>query len=252
MQSNLSTIVSGTLILPNGEEPKIYFETDGALINGKVKVPYKCSILGKHISLEFLEGFESENDIDKIFRAAKHIIDSTILSRVILDGVGFLYTIETCRKHNGEFHLAKPDQAPLEQNISFDTNLLIKLIGLEENLMFAIRDFNQGLIDRENCPVLFYKSIEILAKLLTGKKELESKDWNEFHKKIGTKRDDMKVLEEINEPHRHGNRIPFIREQHFIMMKTTRNFLIKTIEFLLKEKNIDAREQELKQLISKI
>jgi hypothetical protein len=43
-----------------------------------------------------------------------------------------------------------------------------------------------------------------VRKTIVNKEELEAKDWNDFHSKIGTTRDDMKALEAINAKHRHG------------------------------------------------
>jgi hypothetical protein len=235
----MSTSVSGSLRLLNGQVPNLNFELNGILKIEKEDVEWQCRILGGHFIVEFPNWPTKHQDDDEIFRVAQTLIDNMILCPIVDEGVGLSYTLEHCKKWNGEIILKKPDQAPQIEDIQIDRDRIFNLIGGQPELRYAIRDFNQGLLDRENCPILFYRAIETLAKLFTNKEKLEAKDWNTFHLKLHTERSDMETLKRIADNHRHGTHIYFTKDEHLIMMRTVRYFLMKSIAFLLSSQDND-------------
>jgi len=231
----MTTYVSGTLRLANGQGPHpLFISVDGAIQVDKATMPYQLEILGGHIMLRFPRGFQEEDhNVDELFRFARHIVDNAILSQIALEGVGLSYTLDYCRTRDGKVLILDPDRAPQIDGIALSFGDVLELTGSRAQLRYAIRDFNQGLIDREDCPFFFYRAIEILAKTITNKEELDAKDWNDFHGKIGTTRDDMKALEAVNAKHRHGTHSYFTKEEHLIMLRTVKYFMLKSLKHLL-------------------
>lgn len=114
---------------------------------------------------------------------------------------------------------------------------LLTLMGTHWEFRDAMRDFNQVLINPDDCPLLLYRAIETLAKLISKNWDKKT-DWNTFHDAIGTKREDLEELLKINEQHRHGNRIRFSKEQHINMLETAKYFLSHSIKYLLQNKHL--------------
>lgn len=233
-------IVFGSLRLSNGQKPGFVIEIP--LLKGQLEDTSSfsciCKILGGVILVEFTEGFQEEKIIvDEVFRITRHIIDNLILSQVAIEGIGVSYTLEFCKIYTGEVIYAQPDLAPQIADIQLNYQDLFELIGRKFEIRYAIRDFNQGLIDRENCPFLFHRAIETLAKVVCNQSELSKKDWDKFTNVIGSTSDEVEELlqmkNKISHPHRHGNHIFFTREQHLKMLKTVRVFLSRSIQFLL-------------------
>jgi len=233
----MSTMVSGSLKLPNGRAPDVFFKVSDASIQwNKGNISYECNILGGHILVEFLEGLEENEIDDEIFRLAKYIIDNIVLTQTVLQGVGLSYTVEYCWKGKSEIVAAIPDKAPDTGDIQVNHQEIFRLMGIFPLLRYAVRDFNQGLIDREDCPFFFYRAIETLAKLICHTTDdLEPKDWSNFHNKIGTSLSEMRELIELNKNHRHGIHKFFTKDQHLIMMRTVKHFLVKSIQFLYED-----------------
>jgi len=225
--------------LSNGQKPSLYIETPlikGCLENGN-NLTCQCKIIGGNILVEVIEGFQEEKVIvDEIFRITRHIVDSLILSQVALEGIGLTYTLEVCKIHTGEVIYAQPDFIPQLEELEFEYQDIFDLISRRFEIRYAIRDFNQGLIDRENCPFLFHRVIETLAKVVCKRSELSKADWERFTSAIGSSSDEVEELltmkKEITHPHRHGDRVFFTKEQHFKMLKTVRAFLSRSIKFL--------------------
>jgi len=235
----MSTVVCGTLRLTNGQAPSIFDDLSGTAKVGNVDVAYRCTIFGGHIVVEYTGGLQEE-EIDEVFRVTRHLVDNRVLCRVLIEGIGLSYTLEYCRKPPGEIILAAPDQAPQVEELEADVKTFFNLMGSKADLRYAIRDFNQGLIDRESCPFLFYRAIETCARVVSGTAgKLTSEAWKGFHSKIGTGRGDMKLLEEFDDKHRHGIHEYFTREQHLSMMWTARHFLLKTVSYLLRQESIE-------------
>jgi len=186
---------------------------------------------GGNITVRFLDGF-ADDPVDEIFRLSRHIIDSTILAQVVLKGTGLSYTLSHYRKDN-EVFLATPDQVPTREELRISVDDLIVLMGRKPELRYALLDFNMGLIYREDCPIHFYRSIETLARIVTGLDKIDGSVWNDFHAKLGTSRDDLDELYRINISHRHGTHTSFNKDEHRIMMETTKYFLVRTIHFLV-------------------
>lgn len=231
-------VVSGTLRQSNGEFPPLFINAS----DGKVQLetgtsPCEITILGGHIIVR-IDSVPAGMSDDEVFRTTRHIVNAAVLTQTILQGVGLSYTVESLWRGTSDVMRAVPDSIPRTETIKINYKEVGDLIGGNTLLRYAARDFNQGLVYREDCPLLFYRAIETLAKLVCSKSEFEKlspEDWDIFHKQIGTNYDDMKELHTIEKSHRHGTHSYFTRDQHLTMMKTADLFLIKTIRFLLKK-----------------
>jgi len=220
--------------LSNGKKPDISTETSGTIKLEKLEIEYDCKILKNHIMIELSENiFEHMNkNIDNIFVFSKHLINNIILGQVLVYGIGLSYTLETMRTPNGEIIDATIDRIPPITGITNNIKLQ-NIIGRNGLLRFAIRDINQGLNYREDCPFYFYRSIETLVTVLCGGNDIDKKAWGSFHKMLGTSREDMSVLDKINRGHRHGHHEKFTAEQHIEMLKSVNLFFSKTFKILI-------------------
>jgi len=222
-------IVSGHCHLSNGTKPTLFYESSGIIVKDEKKIEYKCRIFNDQISLEFTESLGTDDDI---FRFSRHIVDSMFLTLVPYHRVGIDYTLESARKQDGSIVNSIPDKAPAVDPIDCDQITLQKMLGKEPRLRYAIRDYNHGLLNREDCPFYFYRCIETLAKLVTDDDEINNDVWKQLHDTLGTERSDLQTLEEINRPHRHGTHSEFNKAQHLKMMEEVTNFLTKSINHI--------------------
>ena len=240
----MSTLVYGSLSLSNGQSPHLCIEIPLLKChseNGSILI-CQTTIIGKNILVEFIEGFHQEEVVvDEIFRTTRHIIDTLVLSQVAIEGIGLMYTLEFCKTDTGKVIPLVPDCISQIEDVRFEYQELFKLLGSKPQIRYAIRDFNQGLIDRENCPFLFRRAIETLAKFFrnneNNEKKLTGEDWNKFCNQIGVhpeKATDLKeITEQIMHPHRHGDHVFFTQEQHAKMLEIVRLFLSMSLKFLL-------------------
>jgi hypothetical protein len=105
-------------------------------------------------------------------------------------------------------------------------------MGMLQDLRWAIRDLNQGLIDRENSPMLFYRCIETLVCLVTGVKDTDRSAWTRFHAALRTSPADIDLLLKKSKPHRHGSHEWFTGQEHAAMMQAVWTFVSRTIDYL--------------------
>ena len=128
------------------------------------------------------------------------------------------------------------------ESISFRVEDVSKLLGIIPELRYAVRDFNQGLLDRENCPFLFHRATETLAKLICSREELSKKDWDDFYQKLGvseteiTNLEILEIKEKITHPHHHGNHVFFSKEEYLKMLRNVRLVLSRTIQLIINQK----------------
>ncbi len=234
------TLVSGTLRLANGQPPHVpCFQASGRAAAPDGEVTYQCTILGGHILVE-LSGSVLERDqpVDHIVDFVRDLIDALVLTEVAMHGVGMHSTIEYCRKYNGEVSLAGVDRSPHLAVVPADAKGILDLIGPMPRLRWALRDYNQGLVDRKDCPFFFYRAIETFAKVVTNKDDLSGEDWAEFHSKLGTQRADMTLLEDLSKKHRHGTRPDFSKDQHSTMLETVGRFVTSALKCLLAQGHV--------------
>ena len=156
----MTTVVSGTLSYSDGSTPDVYYQSGDFSFEGLENGTARLKILGKHILVELRGCFLEElPDVDKIFRVAINVVESVILGFPIIYGCGFVYVLEKCRTHNRKLFNRPLDSVSLEEPLTFEINDLVPLVGKNSRLRWALRDFNQGLINREDCPFLFYRAI---------------------------------------------------------------------------------------------
>ena len=224
-------LVSGKISLSNGRPPDIYIMSSGRMPSEEEDRRFKCTILGGHIVVEYPDGAPTD-DVDDIFRVSRLLVDNTILSTVVTEGVGLSCVLDYCRTDSGEVALAPYDKAPAVEP-KVDRATITDLMAVVPYLRYAIRDLNQGLLHREDSPVYFYRAIEALARSISRSyAELTPADWGRLHEALGTSRDQLSVLENLTKSHRHGSRVRFSRDQHLQMMSATRSFLVRAIEYL--------------------
>ena len=236
-------LVCGTISLSNRQPPDIYTMSSGRLPLEEGDKRFKCTILGGSIVVEYPDGAPTDDE-DDIFRVTRHLVDNTILSTVVTDGIGLSCMLDYCLTDSGEVVLAPYDKAPaIEPQV--DRATATDLMGVVPNLRYAIRDFNQGLLHREDSPLYFYCAIEALARIISkSDSELTSGDWSRLHESLGTSREQINVLWKISKSHRHGNRVPFSKEQHLEMMSSTRRFLALAIAYLDKHPELHAHQRK--------
>ncbi len=230
-------IVSGTLRLSNGELPN-YFSTlseNVRLVTGDLSC--EGTILGGHIFVK-IEGLQEEMLDDEVLRIAGYIMDNLALTQTVTEGVGASYTQENYWKDSGLVLRVMPDQAPAVGAFGYDSRQLFALITRNAQLRYAVRDFNQGLVYSQDCPYLFYRTVETLARFVCQKDDFQSlgkKDWKLFHKRIATTYDDLKELHNFAKRQHHGAYAYFTKNQYLAMVSTARLFLSRTIQYLLEE-----------------
>ncbi|VVB66654.1 Uncharacterised protein [Candidatus Gugararchaeum adminiculabundum] len=217
--------------------PKSTFKFPDLSVEGS----FTCRIACSHILVEIFDCLEEENRRDDdIFRITHHIIDTVILSYILKEGLGLTYSLDYCKKSDDQIRMAHPDKAPslVDKNINLQKfcNEVSKIIGLNHELRWAVRDFNTALIDREECPLLFYRAVETCARLVTKNYgELGEEGWDNFYLSTNTNRADMRTLRDFHGAHRHGIHKAFGSEEHLKMMTEAKFFILKTIDFVLKK-----------------
>ncbi len=230
-------IVSGTVRLSNGELPN-YFSTLSEsirLVTGDLSC--EGTILGGHIFVK-IEGLQEEMLDDEVLRIAGYIMDNLALTQTVTEGVGASYTLENYWKDSGLVLRVMPDQAPAVGAFGYDSRQLFALITRNAQLRYAVRDFNQGLVYPQDCPYLFYRTVETLARLVCEKDDFQSlgkKDWKLFHKRVATTYDDLKELHNFAKRQHHGSYAYFTKNQYLAMVSSARLFLSRTIQYLLAE-----------------
>jgi len=230
-------MVSGTLRLSNGELPNFFSSmTDSIrLVTGVLSC--EGTILGGHVFVR-IEGLQEEMLDDDVLRIAGYIMDNLALTQTVTAGFGTSYTIENYWKDAGLVLRVIPENAPPVEALGHDEKELFGLISDSAQLRYAIRDFNQGMVYYHDSPYLFYRAIETMARLVCHKDDFQNigkKDWKSFHRQVGTTYDELKELHNFVKRQRHGPNIYFTRSQYIGMMRTTRLFLTRTIQFLLEE-----------------
>ena len=230
-------MVSGTMRLSNGELPGYFSSMSESirLVTGELSC--EGTILGGHVFVR-IEGLQEDMLDDEVLRIAGYIMDNLALTQTVTAGVGTSYTIENYWKDAGLVLSVMPENAPPVEDLGHDEKELFGLISDSAQLRYAIRDFNQGMVYCQDSPYLFYRAIETLARLVCEKDDFQNigkKDWNSFHRQVGTTYDELKELHNFVKRQRNGPNIYFTRSQYIEMMRVTRLFLTKTIQFLLEE-----------------
>lgn len=230
------THVCGSLFFSNGLRPNgASISLDGSAGIGtqdpNLMVNFKLDIVGGFIHLNYPD-FPDDKSDDEMLRASKHIIDTALLGVILRDGHGTAYSLEVFSRGN-RVGTPIPDYLPVDPSI--DSTALFRLNAVNQRVRYALRDFNSGLTNREDCPFFFYRAIETLAKAIQNKDEkLSAADWDEVHSKIGTTRAGVETVLGFSGTHRHGNHSGFSPEEHSEMLEKTRLFLKKGTDYLIR------------------
>jgi len=230
-------LVSGTLRLTNGDLPDYFANKSENVRMATGDLSCEGTILGGHMTVK-VEGPQLEVLDEEVLRIAGYIIDNLVLTKTVTEGIGASYTVENYWKDTGFVSHISPDQAPAVETADIEEGSIYDLVSQNSQLRYAVRDFNHGLIYSQDCPYLFYRAVETLARLVCGKDDFQNltrRDWKAFHKRVGTKYDDLKELHDFARRRHHEPQAHFTGHQHLAMMKAARLFLTRTIEYLLAE-----------------
>ena len=216
--------------MANGRKHLSYVSSSATAIIENVMCDFSLEILNGSIRLE-LRGPLSIWENDDLIRIGKRIIGTTVSGLVMENGIGLTFTIESLLRPPSLFP-ASVDQAPIaSKHVSWSDCLTVS--GIFDQFDWALRDFNTGLIDRENCPFFFYRCIESLALAVSKEEEIGKGAWEKFHAALGTSRSEFPTIMKFGKKHRHGTRLVFKANDHLEMMREVRNILTWTHAYLL-------------------
>ena len=186
-----------------------------------------------------LEGMDDVTDIQMIIRPVESIIQTTLLISALQRGEGLQYMIRGYRTPDGQYREMPQWNGVIEATtLEFDNLTLLNSLGWNIFFKNAVKDFNYGLLDRDNAPFFFYREVETLARMVLelplDVKDISDKQWETFHKTIETTPEERDLLSEIKKKHanrvRHGSRTYFSAEDHKKMLLIARIYLIKTLK----------------------
>lgn len=130
-----------------------------------------------------------------------------------------------------------------EELVRFDVGgetfgtMFLEVLQLARNdlfLRFAIQDYTNAITDNLGCAMLCYRSIESLAKSISGG-GTSNTDWAPMHKALGTNKDMIEnTITTFAKPIRHGNwseLTPMTSEQRVNVLQLTRSIISHYIDF---------------------
>lgn len=199
-------------------------------------------------------------NVQDLLRVAVGIIESVLLMRVTVDGIGLLYIIKSVKRPDGTIMTLPPASVIKETYaVPFDLHKLIGPDGFGRNIRLrnAVKDFNWALLDRDSAPFFLYREIETLAKMVLMDLEyIHQSQWEEFYDKIKASAKEREVVETTIKKRygrysRHGTYYYYKPVEFAKMLIVGRVILTKTIAYcnLLKEGcTIDDADSFLSQL----
>ncbi len=226
--------VAGSMFLSNGHDTPLHMDADlDARLVGNVQVHCHFKLMGGHFVCD-LDGIPDVMGTEDVLRAARHLMDTVVLSQVVTDRVGIHYTVEYCNIEGRGMVTPTTDTAPAIPALAFaNIQDVFDIVGRHgDSLKYALRDYNQGLLDRENCPILFYRCIETLALLITGADDINDKTWASFHQALGSDKNELATLMKFTKSHRHGSHAKFELHDHLAMMRETHVFILRALHWL--------------------
>jgi len=245
--------VFADLILSNGERPttNTTVRLDNGLVKfnfGEVKFSVNLKIMNGTIELNFTplsNDYKFWDNWDNIFELAKIIIDPIVLTSTLHLGQGLIYIINRGSMESADIVTPNIDTAKEPQfdlTVSRNAESVAALIASNFRLKFAVRDFNDGLLDRKDCAFYFYREIETLAKLI-GEIDGKKTNWCEFYKNVGASEEEISQLIDKTkfgtirysaDKLRHGVAPGSIDRSNWEdMKKVAKALLIKSIKYLL-------------------
>lgn len=226
----MKATVAGSIFHSNGHDTGLHMD---ARLSGPDGVTCHFKLMGGHFVCD-LDGLAEACSTADVLQTSRHLIDTVVLSQVVADRLGLHYTVEYCTIAGRGMVPTAPDVAPALPALAFDhLQEIFDIVGkYGDGLKYALRDYNAGLLDRENAPVLFYRCIETLALLVTGRDDVDDRTWAAFHQALGTSKNDLSALLRFAKSHRHGAHVAFGAKEHVAMMAETHAFILKTLRWL--------------------
>lgn len=220
-------VVNGSIIMSNGESPEMLMVYTGR--TNLLDCDYVFRIVGEQITIEF-NNLPDKPNINEIFRTARQLCEGVILPLIINNGISLSFIIRGCWTKDGEYYPVIPDQTDVDKQ--YDSELLSSLVSRLPYLRYAVRDFNQGLICREDCHFYFYRAIENLARQVTAVRgQLSPEDWNRYHNSIGVLNTEIKLIE--SKTNSQNSTSSLTREEHESMLASVQRYFNRSIYYLI-------------------
>lgn len=127
--------IVGGLHLANGAGPALFLEasataTVDVVPTGPTPFGWRCTFLGGHLTLELRDVSEGgQLPIGEVFRVRRHLIDSAIAAEGVKQGLGLVYSIETCRRGDGQVFVAPYDVVAGASPLAYDYQAIFSVIG---------------------------------------------------------------------------------------------------------------------------
>lgn len=229
-----SVVIRGSICLANGKATGLVCSSKGVLLEGNSSVEYASSLMDGACAVEMQCALEAPLTDDESVRRARHILLTDLLPNVLLQGTGVRLTLEWIERPgaapkrvivDGVLHETTPTDAI---NLSF----LHQAISILPPVRWALKDFNHGLLEREDCPFMFYRAIETIGRVVIGQQEQSDLNWTEVHRRLGTSRSDLTILERLRNDHGHGSHTYFSRAEHDDMKNACNRVLERAIGYL--------------------
>lgn len=223
MQANEAVVrIIGRLRLANGAAPVFHARSAGQVLIDQRLTPYTCVLNEDYAEVSFGVSASDHAELSELVRLAQHVARGAVLHRAFIEGIGI----------DVQFHQIITDTEAVRLDIdSLGSRSSVSEQGtgwlMHASPMFrwAAQDVNGGLLDRENAPFLFYRSIESLARLVTRTASGENLNWGDAHAVLGTSRSAMLPLERLRQHHAHGDHAYFSKAEHRELCGAVRQFL---------------------------
>jgi hypothetical protein len=227
-------VLAASLRHADARPPQVHLEdSDGWYEWEGERYLYRLAVLGGSALLHIDSYPEAWlRDPNMFVRLARDVLDSRVPNIAFIEGVGVRWFLESASLPGvGVVGINVPRSDRADEVAS----ALGRVTSVDSRMRFALRDFNDGMCDTENCYVSWYRAIELAARAvldLAVDQEVRTGEWDRFHELLGTTRDDLSKLMEFNKPHRHGRRITSTEEDFESVMASTRAILRRAIEHL--------------------
>ncbi|MGC8622260.1 MAG: hypothetical protein ACP5U0_10130 [Caldisphaera sp.] len=116
-----------------------------------------------------------------------------------------------------------------------DEKMFIKLLAENPKFREGVRDYHTGLLDVQNCPTHFYRTIDSFKHLVMNKEEtLTNPEFEEFQRRLGltdNEKERLNKLYEMAKKYRHGVRTEPIKN-YLELMFITKIIVLKTANYI--------------------
>lgn len=235
-----SILVRGSISLANGEATALRCSSSGSMPNSGSVLSYASSLDGGACSVEIRTNPASLPTNDESVRIARHLLLTDLLPNVLLEGTGVRLTLEWIERPGTPPMRVVADSVPAgaDRNTSVNVTSLHQLAAILPPVRWSLRDFNHGLLEREDCPFMFYRAIETVGRAVAGQQEKSDLNWPEMHRRLGTSRSDLAILERLRNDHGHGAHTYFSASEHGDMKSAWKRVIEQAVHYLLGNRQV--------------